>query len=381
MKLWIGIGTTLLVGASTYAFCPPKQGQTTVLGTGNGVCVVSPNGESVLSADEVKFDGQVLTTNGGVVTMSVPGVATTTFGAAAEPIAPCPPTPPAATRARVAKASKATLESKVAATHAQRSADRARHAAERARAGAVRAKAAAERSAVRARALAPLVMGVRQQAIDDVLRGKVEAERAAVEVKVAQLAAEAATLDEARARMSQEIEALGYVGGGAGIAAPEACEEACTEACEEACEEACAEVCEEACEEECEDACDTVAIVEGVDLAEAPAAIVVEGVDLAEAPAAIVVEGQKISVGGMAAPNARAMKVRGHPLPSFTPVAPGTYKIAVGHPAAPSAPSGGASHGEHEAILHQLKVLTDEIRALREEVRAMHAASRITETY
>ena len=107
----------------------------------------------------------------------------------------------------------------------------------------------------------------------------------------------------------------------------------------------------------------------------------VEGVYAAEAPAAIVVEGQKISVGGMAAPNARAKKVRGHLLPSFTPVAPGTYKIAVGHPAAPSAPSGGASHGEHEAILVQLKMLTDEIRALREEVRAMHAASRITETY
>ena len=31
--------------------------------------------------------------------------------------------------------------------------------------------------------------------------------------------------------------------------------------------------------------------------------------------------------------------------------------------------------------LVRLKMLTDEIRALREEVRAMHAASRITETY
>lgn len=359
MKLWIGIGTTLLVGASTYAFCPPKQGQTTVLGTSNGVCVVSPNGESVLTADEVKFDGQVLTTTGGVVTMTIPGVATTTFGSAVEP---CPPPPPASTRARIAKASNTTLESKINAKLAEKTAQRAMRTAERARVGAMRAKVDAERSALRARVIAPNAAPLRYQVVAQDQIEKLTEERAAMEAKVAALANDAATLDEARAKMSQEIEALGYVGGGA---AAEACEEACAEACDAACEEACADACEDACEEACEDACDTVAIVEGV--------------DLAEAPAAIVVEGQKISVGGMAAPKARAMKVRaGHPLPSL---APGAYKIAVGHGAAPSAPSGGASHGEHEAILHQLKVLTDEIRALREEVRAMHAASRITETY
>lgn len=419
MKLWIGIGTTLLVGASTYAFCPPKQGQSTVVGTGNGVCVVAPSG-TTLRAGGVQFGGQVLTAANGV-TITTPGVATTTFGACATA---CPPNPPRASVAGEAPKAR-SLEAKIneqlarkAADRAMRTAERARVDATRARSNALRAKVDAERSALRARRVAPQALTAEVKRITEEKIAQLAEERTALAIDAENLAKDAAALAEARVVMGDELKqlsALGYLAGDAAsaedalvvlgeqlselselgdVADGEGCADACTEACTEACEEACAEACEaagaeacdeacaaaceeaceEACAEACEDACDTVTVVEGV--------------DMLEAPQAIIVEGHKVSVAGQGlAPKARVARMKVAEGVPLAPIAPGAYRVAAGkwatQAAGPmgTAGSAGSAHGEHEAILVQLKMLTDEIRALREEVRAMHAASRITETY
>lgn len=426
MKPWLAIGSTLLVGASTYAFCPPKTNTTTVVGSTNGVCVAVPGG-ATLSADEVQFGGQVLTATGGITVVTPHAVST--FGACS---GTCPPTPPKVAGFAMRSPQASSLEDKIneklakkaaerkarnaahaEATRARAMAGRARqdalraraeaeHAAGRAHQNAQRAKVEADRAALRARA-GSLVTAVQGARLDAVKVAQVADQKAALEAQAEALkaqsqafadarealgeslaglgvaadgeamAADVAALDEARVLFGQQLTELGSLVGDLEYAEDEAaCDDACEDACDEACAEDCEDACDDACAEACEDACDAVTVVEGVNLFEEPAAIAVQGDD--------------VTVLGVDGAEKAKVRVKGMKLPTklaaLSSIGPGVYKVAVGQGmGGPSRAPEGSANGDHEAILHQLQVLTEEIRALREEVRAMHASSRITETY